>query len=327
MNKPRITIVGSINMDLVFSTSRMPAVGETISGQEFHQIPGGKGANQAVAAVRQGADVTLIGRVGDDHFGDHLLACLIQDGVDISHVARQVNMATGVAGILVDGEGHNSIVITPGANQTLSVADIDADAAMIESAELLVCQLETSLSAVTRAIEIAQQSGVPVIFNPSPMQPLSAELLRMVDFLIVNETEASQLSGVKVQDRESAEFASVRLLERGVGVVLLTMGAHGVFIAEQGASKFIPAVAVEAVDTTAAGDTFTGAFAVGLARGLSVVDASVVAQYAAALTVTKFGAQTSIPLRHEVHQFMTSRGVNIKQYAKARHYEKNPFAQ
>ncbi|MFC5473608.1 ribokinase [Paraherbaspirillum soli] len=315
MKKPRITIVGSVNMDLVFSTPRMPAVGETIQGQEFHQIPGGKGANQAVAAVRQGADVTLIGRVGEDNFGDRLLECLVDDGVDISALSRQAGMATGVAGILVDGDGHNSIVVTPGANQTLSPAHIDAAATAIKSAQSLVCQLETPLSAVTRAIEIAHQSDVPVIFNPAPMQALSAELLAMVDYLIVNETEASQLSGVPVSDRDSAGIAAVRLLERGVGTVLLTMGAHGVFIAEQGARRFIPAVAVEAVDTTAAGDTFTGAFAVGLAHGLSVVDAGIEAQYAAALAVTKFGAQTSIPHRHEVEQFMTSRGVTVTRHA------------
>lgn len=318
MKKSRITVVGSVNMDLVFSTPRMPVVGETVQGQEFHQFPGGKGANQAVAAARLGADVTLIGRVGDDNFGDDLLACLVDDGVDISYLSRQANMATGVAGILVDGEGHNSIVITPGANQQLTVTDIDAAAAAIKFAGSLVCQLETPLSTVTRAIEIAQQSDVPVIFNPAPMQPLSDELLGMVDYLIVNETEASQLSGVQVIDLDSAGLASARLLERGVETVLLTMGAHGIFIAEQGASRFIPAVAVEAVDTTAAGDTFTGAFAVGLAHGLTVVDASVVAQYAAALTVTKFGAQTSIPHRHEVEQFMISRSATINQQAEAK---------
>lgn len=309
MKKPRITIVGSVNMDLVFRTPRMPVSGETILGHDFQQIAGGKGANQAVAAARQGGAVTLIGCVGDDHFGTQMLASLAHDGVDISYVVRQVGMATGIAGVWVDDQGHNSIVITPGANQALSNSDIDAAAGVIKSAEFLLCQLETPLGSVVRAIDIAKQHGVMVIFNPAPMQPLEQALLRMIDYLIVNETEASQLSGVEVYDDETASFAATKLLESGVGAVLLTMGARGVLIAQPGVMIAIPAVSVEVVDTTAAGDTFTGAFAVALARGLNVVDAGVEAQYVAALSVTALGAQTSIPQRHEVEQFMASRGV------------------
>jgi len=313
MEKKRVVVVGSINMDLVFSTPRMPAVGETIVGQEFRQIPGGKGANQAVAARRQGADVALIGRVGDDEFGRQLLACLVEDGVNVTHVSRQARMASGVAGILVDIDGRNSIVIAPGANDLLGITDINAATATIRSSHALVCQLETPLSVAARAIEIAQINGVPVVFNPSPMQPLSDSLLGMVDYLVVNEIEAAQLSGIEVGDRDGAALAADKLLERGVGAVLLTMGAQGVFVAERDIRRFIPAIAVQAVDTTAAGDTFAGAFAVGLVRGLNAVDAGTLAQYAAALTVTKLGAQTSIPHAHEVHQFMDSVGATFKQ--------------
>lgn len=305
--KPRIAIVGSVNMDLVFRTPRMPAIGETIKGDEFRQIPGGKGANQAVAAARQGADVKFIGSVGDDIFGAHSLRCLADEGIDIAHLSTITNVPTGVAGIFVDQNGSNSIVLAPGANEMLSVAHVESAAATIASAKSLICQLETPLNTVTRAIEIARQQGIQVILNPAPAQSLSDALLAQVDHLIVNETEASQLSGIEVTDLASAQLASEKLLQRGVGVVLLTMGEHGVFIAEQGDSKFIPAIAVKAVDTTAAGDTFVGAYAVGLANGLSVSEASMQAQYAAALTVTKLGAQTSIPTRNEVVQFMKSR--------------------
>ncbi|WP_317203421.1 ribokinase [Janthinobacterium sp.] len=310
MSGPRITIVGSVNMDLVFRTPRMPAVGETIAGREFRQIPGGKGANQAVAAARLGGAVTLIGRVGADAFGTQLRACLAADGIDVTHLPAQAGMATGVAAILVDDAGHNSIVLAPGANMALTVDHVEALAPLILSAGLLVCQLENPLCAVMRAIEIAQRGGVKVVFNPAPMQALRTDLLAMVDYLIVNETEAAQLSGVAVTSRATARQAATRLLAMGAGFVLLTMGAQGVFIAGQGmGSLMIPGLAVSVVDTTAAGDTFVGAFAVGIGQGLDVVAAATAAQYAAALTVTKLGAQSSIPTRAEVERFRACRAA------------------
>lgn len=307
--KPRIAVVGSVNMDLVFRTPRMPALGETLSGHEFRQIPGGKGANQAVAAARQGADVAFIGRVGDDGFGQYSLRCLANDGIDVSNLSAVVDTATGVAGIIVTDQGDNSIVLAAGANASLSAEDVEAALPAISSAQLLVCQLETPLSTVTRAIQLAKQHGVKVILNPAPVQALSDDLLKQVDYLVVNETEASQLSGIPVSNQESAQRASEQLLQRGVAVVLLTMGEHGVCITEQGGSQFIAAIKVDVVDTTAAGDTFVGAFAVGIAKGLDIRTASMEAQYTAALTVTKLGAQTSIPQRSEVEQFMQSRSA------------------
>lgn len=311
--KPRIAVVGSVNMDLVFRTPRMPAVGETLSGHEFRQIPGGKGANQAVAAARQGAAVALIGRVGDDGFGQYSLRCLANDGIDVSNLTAVADIATGVAGIIVTDTGDNSIVLAAGANACLSAEHIEAAQAAISSAQLLVCQLETPLATVTRAIQLARQHGVKVILNPAPVQALSDDLLAQVDYLVVNETEASQLSGIPVSDQDSAQRAAEKLLQRGVAVVLLTMGEHGVCVtAASGAvrSQFIPAIKVEVVDTTAAGDTFVGAFAVGIAKGLDLIAASTEAQYTAALAVTKLGAQTSIPLRSEVEQFMRSRAAH-----------------
>lgn len=307
--KPRITVVGSVNMDLVFRTPRMPAVGETLLGHEFRQIPGGKGANQAVAAARQGAEVSFIGAVGDDGFGDFSQQCLAKEGINISHLARVAGVATGVAGILVEDNGSNSIVLAAGANAMLNVGQIESASGVIGAAQLLLCQLETPVETVTRAIAIAHAQGVKVVLNPAPAQHLDPALLKQVDYLIVNETEASQLSGISVTNQASAQQASERLLELGAGTVLLTMGGDGALITQAGNSEFIPAIKVNVVDTTAAGDTFVGAFAVGIANGLSVSDASREAQYTAALTVTKLGAQTSIPHRNDVLEFMTARKV------------------
>ncbi|HYD80599.1 MAG TPA: ribokinase [Paucimonas sp.] len=303
----RIAVVGSVNMDLVFRTSRMPATGETIKGREFHQIPGGKGANQAVAAARQGAQVVFVASVGDDGFGEQSLRGFAAEEIDLRHIVKAAATPTGTAGILVDDSGHNCIVIAAGANDLLSPAQVDAASDAIGAAQLLVCQLETPMPTVARAIDVAKERGVKVILNPAPAQALDAGLLAKIDYLILNETEASQMSGIEVTDRASASRASEALLARGVGVVLLTMGEHGVCITQSGASRHLPAVKVDVVDTTAAGDTFVGAFAVGIARGLALDEAAMEAQYAAALTVTKLGAQTSIPRRAEVEQFMQSR--------------------
>lgn len=308
--KPVISVVGSANMDLVFRTPRMPLIGETIAGGEFHQIPGGKGANQAVAAARLGAALNFIGRVGDDAFGTRLRDCLVADAIDVSALAVTPQTATGVAGIIVDASGRNCIVLAPGANERLSISDIEHAAQAIRNSKLLVCQLETPLETVTSAINLAHACKVGVILNPAPARELSDLLLQQVSYLIVNEVEAEQLSGIAVTDAASAQCATSKLLARGVGAVLLTMGEHGVFIANSDTTKMIPGIAVEVVDTTAAGDTFVGAFAVGIANGLSFENASIEAQYAAALTVTRLGAQTSIPHRQEVLAFMASGKTN-----------------
>jgi ribokinase len=277
-------------MDLVFLTPRMPALGETITGSGFRQVPGGKGANQAVAAARQGAQVRFVGMVGDDAFGRAALECLKEDGIDVAGVVVSTAAPSGVAGIFVDADGSNSIVLAPGANELLAVAQVEACAAAIGGTDFLICQLETPLASVTRAIAIARERGVRVVFNPAPAQPLSDALLACVDYLIVNETEAGQLSGIEVVDPS--------------GAVLLTMGRQGVVVAAPDTDGLVPAVRVAALDTTAAGDTFVGAFTAAMARGQTLRCAVAEAQHAAAIAVTRMGAQTSIPRREEVLALM-----------------------
>lgn len=303
---PRVVVVGSVNMDLVFRTPRMPAPGETITGDGFQQVPGGKGANQAVAAARQGASVRFVGSVGNDSFGLLALESLGREGIATTYMTTDLSAASGVAGIFVDHRGENSIVLAPGANAVLSVAHVEAATAAIVGADYLICQLESPVDSVARAIAIAREHGVRVVFNPAPAAPLPDGLLASVDYLVLNETEATQLTGLAVLDRASAAAAAAVLLARGAGAVLLTMGAGGVVVVTASHERFIPAVKVKAVDTTAAGDTFVGALTVAIGRGLGLDDAVTQAQHAAALTVTRMGAQTSIPTRTELHEFIQS---------------------
>ena len=303
---PQVVVVGSVNMDLVFRTPRMPAPGETITGDGFQQVPGGKGANQAVAAARQGAAVRFVGMIGNDSFGQMALESLAAEGIATTHMTTDLSAASGVAGIFVDHHGENSIVLAAGANAVLSEAHVEAATAAIAGADYLICQLESPIASVARAIAIAREHGVRVVFNPAPAAQLPDGLLASVDYLILNETEATQLTGLAVIDRTSAATAAAALLARGAGAVLLTMGAGGVLAATAGHERFIPAVKVKAVDTTAAGDTFVGALTVAIGRGLGLDDAVTQAQHAAALTVTRMGAQTSIPTRAELHAFIQS---------------------
>ena len=300
---PAICVVGSINMDLVFRTSRMPAVGETISGHEFVQIAGGKGANQAVAAARAGATTSFVGCVGNDAYGVQSLAGLQQDGINTGHIHTIPDCATGVAGIFVDDQGNNSIVIAPGANARLTPDHIQAAKQAICAAQILICQCETPIDTIQTAINLAHAHGVNVVFNPAPAVPLPAGLLAKVSHLIVNETEAGQLSGISVTDSNSARLASQNLLAQGVQCVLLTMGQAGVCITQKDQFLHLPCVPVSVVDSTAAGDTFVGAFAFALGSGMNASEAAAEAQYSAALTVTKLGAQSAIPFRADVEKF------------------------
>lgn len=298
--KPQIAVVGSINMDLVFKTPRMPLPGETLMGHSFHQVHGGKGANQAVAAARMGADVHFVACVGDDVNGKSCLQALAQDGIRLDHIRVIANTATGVAGILLDDAGQNCIVLTTGANALLNESDIAGASNTIALAKLLLCQLETPLDTVAQAINSAKQADVKVVLNPAPAQALSDQILAQVDYLVLNETEAAELSGEAVTNVESAAVAAAKLQQRGASVVLLTLGALGMWVAASDSSYFLPAFKVEVVDTTAAGDTFVGSFAVAIAEGQDLRAACMLAQSAAALAVTKFGAQTSIPMRDAV---------------------------
>lgn len=302
--KPQIAVVGSINMDLVFKTPRMPAPGETLMGHSFHLVHGGKGANQAVAAARMGAEVHFVACVGDDVNGQSCLQALTQDGISLDHIRVIADTATGVAGILLDDAGQNCIVLTTGANALLNQADIARASNTIAQTKLLLCQLETPLATVVQALNVAKQADVKVVLNPALAQALSDQILAQVDYLVLNETEAAELSGLAVTDVESAALAAAKLQQRGASVVLVTLGALGMWVAALDSSYFLPAFKVEVVDTTAAGDTFVGSFAVAIAEGKDLRAACMLAQSAAALAVTKFGAQTSIPMRDAVEQQM-----------------------
>jgi len=291
-------------MDLVVKAPRIPAAGETILGEHFIMTPGGKGANQAVAAAKLGAEVYLVAKLGDDVFGQESLNNFKKVGVNTQYVVRTNEAPSGVALITVDQGGNNVIVVAPGANQQLSPEDVEAARPAIASAGALVAQLEVPLQTVESAARLAHDCNVPVILDPAPARELGSELLGMIDVLTPNETEARILTGTEVTDEDSARTACESLLERGVKAVVLTMGAKGFLLADGGRMEFVRAVEADAVDATAAGDAFAGSLAVGLARRQGLLDAAVFANYVAALSVTKMGAQSSMPSRQAVAAFV-----------------------
>ncbi|SDY36677.1 ribokinase [Collimonas sp. OK242] len=301
-----IVIIGSINMDLVLRVPRMPHPGETLSGGRFQTIAGGKGANQAVACARLSADsvkVAMIACLGDDAFGVELRAALRNDGVDDSHVSTMEGEASGVASILVDASGQNSIVLAAGANDALSPAHIDAARSLIGQARIVVLQLETPLATVRHAIKLAHGLGKVVVLNPAPAQALPADLLAQVEYLIPNEIEAAMLAGLSAAslDNDAAIEAAVATLRAaGSANILVTLGAKGVYAALTSGSVHFAAQPTKAVDTTAAGDTFIGGFVAALAEGRGEAEAIAFGQRAAALSVARIGAQTSIPYRREL---------------------------
>ncbi len=302
----RITVVGSLNMDLVVRTPRIPRPGETIIGGDFHTLPGGKGANQAVAAARLGARVSMVGRVGRDTFANPLLDNLTAAGVDHTFVTQDPEAATGVALIEVDDAGQNSIVVASGANMRVSPADVEAAEATIASADVLLLQLESPLETVTRAAQVARAHGVRVILNPAPARPLPAALLSLVDVLIPNENETALLTGMPVESRDQIEAAATALRELGVGTVILTLGDRGALLTQEGETEHFPAFDVTPVDTTAAGDAFVGGFAVALAEGKSLAEAVRWGNGAGALAATRLGAQPSLPTRQALETLLAT---------------------
>lgn len=301
-----IVVIGSINMDLVLRVPRMPLPGETLTGGAFRTIPGGKGANQAVACARLsgkvaagGQQVAMIGCVGDDAFGATLRAALVGDGIIDSHITTLPGVASGIASILVDDNGQNSIVIAGGANDLLSPARIDAAKELIEQADIVVLQLETPMATVVHAIKLARSLGKTVVLNPAPAASLPAGVLELVDYLIPNEIEAAMLAGVS-PDGADVQALAAALQKLGSDNVIITLGSKGVHAALYGGDFTFPAEVVQAVDTTAAGDTFIGGFVAGLASGMDEAEAIQQGQRAAAWSVTKPGAQTSIPHLHEL---------------------------
>jgi ribokinase len=300
MSPAEVVVVGSLNMDLVARAARLPVPGETVAGLSFATVPGGKGANQAVASARLGARTAMIGCLGDDAFGTQLRAGLEADGVDVRGVRTVAGESSGVALIVVDEAGRNGIVVVPGANGRCSPADVDAHRETMAGARVVVLQLETPLATVEHSARLARSLGKTVVLNPAPAGPLPAGLLASVDVLVPNEIEAGALTGLTVDSIEAAVEAGRRLRRAGAGTVLVTLGARGVVVVGPDGARHEPARPVKAVDTTAAGDTFIGAFCAALVRGRTVVEATGYAQAAAAISVTRPGAQPSIPFQREV---------------------------
>jgi ribokinase len=299
-----VLVVGSLNMDLRLQVPRLPRPGETLTGTAFDTDPGGKGANQAVAAARQGARVALLGAVGDDAHGRTLIAGLRADGIDTTAVATLAGMPTGTAALLLQPGGENSIVVIPGANHAVTAATVQAHADRLRQARVVVAQLECPLDAVTAALQLARSAGALTLLNAAPAQPLDDTLLGLLDGLIVNETEAAELTGHPVADAAAALAAAEALRHRGPRHVLVTLGAEGLVLAGPHGSLALPAPCVTAVDTTGAGDTVVGALAAALATGRPLREALVRAQAAAALAVTRAGAQSAMPTAAAVDAFL-----------------------
>lgn len=307
MPSPRVTVIGSANLDFTVAVERLPRPGETVSEGELLIAHGGKGANQAVAARRLGAEVRLIASLGRDAMGDRIAARLAEDGIPPEGLVRTDRAATGVALIVVDRQGRNQIAVAPGANRALAVAEIASRAEAIGWADVLLLQLETPLPIVRWALENARRLGKTTILNPAPARPLPDDLLALVDLLTPNESEAALLTGVPVRGLEGAETAARALLARGVRTVCVTLGAEGALLVEGARRLHAPAFSVQAVDTTAAGDAFNGALAAALAAGEALEDALELARAAAALACTRRGAQESLPGREEVLSFLNER--------------------
>lgn len=297
----KVVIVGSLNMDLVTRAPRLPRAGETLAGQSFVTVPGGKGANQAVAAARLGASVAMVGCVGDDAYGEQLRTALLAEGIDCQAVTPVSGESTGVALIVVDDSSQNAIVIVAGGNGHVTASVVDSFDALLSGAEVIICQLEVPLDTVGHVLKRGHELGKTVILNPAPASgPLPAEWFAWIDYLIPNESEATALTGLPVDSTASADAAASALLKAGVSKVIVTLGEQGALFASASRSEHFPAPKVQPVDTTAAGDTFVGGFAAALADSKSESDAIRFGQVAAALSVTRSGAQPSIPTFAEV---------------------------
>lgn len=290
-----IVVVGSLNMDMVVKASRRPARGETILSDHFFMSPGGKGGNQAYAASRLGASVAMIGRVGNDPFAEHLVRYLQLGGVNTSMIEQAEGQHSGAALITIDGEGDNSIIVAPGANNHMTPDYIRKHKEAIQNAKMLMVQLEIPLDAVMEAVSIASEAGVAVMLDPAPARPLDDTLLQMVDYIVPNESEIAQITGVEVNDARTAKTASVDLLRRGVTTVVAKLGGQGVVAVNANRTITVPGFKVDVVDTTAAGDAFAGALASALVGGKDLWSAIQFANAVGALTVTKQGAQSSMP--------------------------------
>jgi ribokinase len=296
----RIIVIGSSNTDMVIKTEKLPAPGETILGGIFLMNPGGKGANQAVAAARLGGKVTFITKRGNDLFGNQAVGLLMREGIDTQYIVKDIEFPSGVALITVDSAGENSIVVAPGSNGNLLEEDIPAEIFETCKFEILLLQLEIPINTVEYSAVTASKHGIKVILNPAPACKLSDNLLKHTWLITPNETEAEAITGMTITDIPSAERASALLQERGVKNVIITLGQAGAFVKSENYTGLIPGVKVNPVDTTAAGDVFNGALAVAISEGNALNDAVIFANKAASISVTRMGAQTSAPYRNEI---------------------------
>jgi ribokinase len=304
--KPNILVIGSSNTDMITKVPRIPRPGETILGGEFSTAAGGKGANQSVAAARAGGEVCFLACVGDDVFGDRAIGGFVRDGINVKYIHRK-HTPSGVALIFVAADGQNSIAVAPGANSQLSQADVKRAQAAFHEADALLLQLEIPLATVTAAIKQATKWDLPVILNPAPAQRLPDALLQHVSIITPNESEAESLTGIKVTSEASAGRAAQALHRHGVETVIITLGSRGAFVSNGTTHKVVPGFKVQAEDSTAAGDVFNGALAVALAERKGLLAAVRFANAAAAISVTRVGAQPSIPARKEIDRLLRQR--------------------
>ncbi len=304
----KLVVLGSINADHILNLESFPTPGETVTGQHYQVAFGGKGANQAVAAGRSGADIAFIACTGDDDIGERVRRQLERDRIDVAPVRAVKEQSTGVALIFVNAEGENVIGIHSGANAALSVGQVAAEEARIAGAQALLMQLESPLESVLAAAKIAHQHQTTVVLNPAPARALSDELLSLIDIITPNETEAEKLTGIRVENDDDAAKAARALHEKGIGIVMITLGSRGVWVSREGQGRRIPGFKVQAIDTIAAGDTFNGAFVTALLEGTALDEAIRFAHAAAAIAVTRKGAQPSVPWREEIDEFLRQQG-------------------
>jgi ribokinase len=300
----KITVVGSSNTDMIIKVPRLPVPGETVLGGNFTVALGGKGANQAVAAARVGGDVTFVGRIGNDVFGEEALKGLKEDGINIHYTVKDPLVPTGIAQIVVDEDGKNIIAVAPGANQNLCEQDIINARKAILASDMLLLQLEIPIQTVRFAAKLAFENNVKVMLNPAPAHPLDDELLSYISVLTPNKLEAESLTGISITDERSVELAGRILLEHGLARVIITLGSRGSMVIDNGGAEHVPAFRIKSVDTTAASDVFNGALAVALAEGKNFYESVRFGNAAAAISATRLGAQPSIPRREEVLEML-----------------------
>jgi len=305
MNKPKVTILGSFVVDLTGRAPHLPVTGETVKGSLFKMGPGGKGSNQGVAAQRAGADVTMITKVGRDTFGTVALESFKNEKMDTGLIFEDEQLETGVALIMVDeNTSANKILVIAGACGNITKEDIETARESIENADIFLTQLETNMDAIESAVSIAGKKGVRIVLNPAPVQPISDDLLGMVDTITPNEIEASILTGINIETDEDVKRAAEVFLNKGVKNVIITLGSKGVYARTKDAEQFIPVVPVEPVETTGAGDAFNGAFVTALAEGMEFFRAAEFGNVAGALSVTRLGTAPAMPYRNEIEKYM-----------------------